>query len=97
MTILQEKMGATTQSAKVESLLRKVQPCQFGSYQEFMRALILESLSSTTLTFRELNCELFSINQVLFENVTREATAFFKLQSNKTQYSSIPDGPTTSY
>ena len=89
-------MGATTQSAKVQSLLSKVQPCQFCSYQEFMRALILETLANTTLTFRELNCELYSLNQDLFEKVTRETTAFCKLLSNKSQCS-LPDGPTSSH
>lgn len=45
----------TTQSTKLENLLRAIQPCQFASYQEFMRALQIEALSNSDFTFDQLN------------------------------------------
>ena len=44
-----------TPSTKLENLLRRVQPCKFASYQEFMRALQIEALSNSDFTFEELN------------------------------------------
>ena len=79
-------MGATTPSTKLEQLLKKVQPSQFGSYQEFIRSLMIESLANTSMTFDQLNYDLFALN--------RETTAFFKLLANK-QQCFLPDGPTT--
>ena len=88
-------MGAMTQSTKLETILKKVQPCKFGSYQEFIRAMIIETLANTGTSFDELNHELFMLNQNVFHQVTRETTAFFKLLSNK-QQCFLPDGPTSS-
>ena len=88
-------MGATTPSAKLENLLRKIQPWQFGSYQEFMRALMIETLANTSMTFDQLNYDLFALNREVFNHLNRETTAFFKLLANK-QQCFIPDGPTTS-
>ena len=45
----------TTQSTKLENLLRTIQPCQFASHQEFMRALQIEALSNSDFTFDQLN------------------------------------------
>lgn len=45
----------TTQSTKLENLLRTIQPCQFASYQEFMRALQIEALSNSDFMFDQLN------------------------------------------
>ena len=44
-----------TPCTKLENLLRRVQPCKFASYQEFMRALQVEALSNSDFTFEELN------------------------------------------
>ena len=85
-------MGATTPSTK--NLLRKIQPCQFASYQEFMRALMIETLANTNMTFDQLNYDLFALNREVFNHLNRETTAFFKLLANK-QQCFIPDGPTT--
>ena len=87
-------MGATTQSTKLEQLLRKIQPCQFASYQEFMRSLMIETLANTEMTFDQLNYDLFALNRELFHQLNREAISFFKLLANK-QQCFIPDGPTT--
>ena len=87
-------MGATTQSTKLEQLLKKVQPSQFGSYQEFIRALMIEALANTSMTFDQLNYDLFALNREVFHQVNRETTAFFKLLGNK-QPCFLPDGATT--
>ena len=86
---------AATQSTKLEQLLRKIQPCQFASYQEFIRALMIETLANTNMTFDQLNYDLFALNREVFHQVNRETTAFFKLLANK-QLCFLPDGPTTS-
>ena len=74
---------AATQSTKLEQLLRKIQPCQFASYQEFIRALMIETLANTSMTFDQLNYDLFALNREVFHQVNRETTAFFKLLANK--------------
>ena len=92
---LTERHGGTTPSTKLEHLLRKVQPRQFASYQEFIRALMIETLSNTSMTFDQLNYDLFALNREVFHQVNRETTAFFRLLTNK-QQCLLPDGPTTS-
>ena len=89
-------MGAMTPSTKLETILTKVQPCKFGSYQEFIRAAIIETLANTGMSFDTLNHELFMLNREVFHQVTRETTAFFKLLSNK-HHCLLPDGPTSSH
>ena len=69
---------ATTPSTKLENLLRRVQPCQFSSYKEFMRALMNEALGNTSFTFDQLNYDLYALNKELFNRLNRETTAFFK-------------------
>ena len=86
-------MGATTPSTKLDQLLKKVQPSQFASYHEFIRALMLEALADTDMTFDQLNYDLFALNREVFHRVNRETTAFFKLLANK-QQCFLPDGPT---
>ena len=86
---------AATQSTKLEQLLRKIQPCQFASYPEFIRALMIETLANTNMTFDQLNYDLFALNREVFHQVNRETTAFFKLLANK-QQCFLPDGPTAS-
>ena len=88
-------MGATTPSTKMDQLLRKVQPCQFASYSEFLRALIIETLAHTDMTFDQLNYNLFALNREVFHQVNKETTAFFKILASK-QQCFLPDGPTTS-
>ena len=88
-------MGAMTQSTKLESIFKKVQPCKFGSYQEFIRAVIIETLANTGTSFDDLNYELYALNREVFHQVSRETTAFFKLLSNKS-HGFFPDGPTSS-
>ena len=87
-------MRATTPSTKLEHLLRKVQPCQFASYQEFIRALMIETLAHTNMTFDQLNYDLFALNREVFHQVNKETTTFFKILANK-QQCFLPDGPTT--
>ena len=85
---------ATTSSTKLENVLRRVQPCQFSSYKEFMRALMIEALGNTSFTFDQLNYDLYALNKGLFNQLNRETTAFFKLLANK-QQAFIPDGAAT--
>ena len=58
----------TTPSTKLENLLRKIQPCQFASYQEFMRALQIEALSNCDFTFDQLNYDLYALNKEIFND-----------------------------
>ena len=51
-------MGATTPSTKMEQLLKKVQPCKFASYKEFIRALMIDALANTDMNFDQLNYNL---------------------------------------
>ena len=85
-------MGATTPCTNLEQLLRKVQPCQFASYQEFMRALMIETLAHTNMTFDQLNYDLFALNREIFHTLNKETTAFFKFLANK-RPDIISDGP----
>ena len=68
----------TTQSTKLENLLRTIQPCQFASYQEFMRALQIEALSNSDFTFYQLNYDLYALNKEIFQRLNKETTAFYK-------------------
>ena len=68
----------TTQSTKLENLLRTIQPCQFASYQEFMRALQIEALSNSDFTFDQLNYDLYALNKEIFQRLNKETTAFYK-------------------
>ena len=68
----------TTQSTKLENLLRTIQPCQFASYQEFMRALQIEALSNSDFPFDQLNYDLHALNKEMFQRLNKETTAFYK-------------------
>ena len=82
----------TTPSTKLENLLRRVQPCQFPSYQEFMRALLIEALGNSDFTFDQLNYDLYALNKELFHKLKKETTPFFKFLANK-RPDIISDGP----
>ena len=69
---------ATTSSTKLENLLRKIQPCKFSSYQEFMRALQIEALSNSDFTFDQLNYDLYALNKEIFQRLNKETTSFYK-------------------
>ena len=76
-------MGATTPSAKMEQLLKKVQPCKFASYKEFIRALMIDALANTDMNFDQLNYNLYELNREIFHQVNKETTAFYKFLANK--------------
>ena len=76
-------MGATTPSTKLQHLLRKVQPCQFASYKEFIRALMIEALGNSDMNFDQLNYNLYELNREIFHQVNKETTAFYKFLANK--------------
>lgn len=61
----------TTPSTKLENVLRRVQPCQFSSYQEFMRALLIEALGKSDFTFDQLNYDLYALNKELFNQLNK--------------------------
>lgn len=82
----------TTPSTKLENLLRRVQPCKFASYQEFMRALQIEALGNSDFTFDQLNYDLYALNKELFQRLNKETTAFFKFLAIK-RPDIISDGP----
>ena len=84
----------TTQSTKLDNLLRRVQPCQFSSYQEFMRALLIEALGNSDFTFDQLNYDLYTLNKELFNQLNKETIAFFKFLAIK-RPDIIPDGPSS--
>ena len=64
-----------TPSTEVDTLLRRMDPGQFFSYQEFMRGLILEAISGHDLTFDELNCQLYKLNKEIYEQLCQTALA----------------------
>ena len=68
----------TIPSTKLENLLRRVQPCKFASYQEFMRALQIEALSNSDFTFDQLNYDLYALNKEVFQRLNKETTVFYK-------------------
>ena len=76
-------MGATTPSTKMEQLLKKVQPCKFASYKEFIRALMIDALANTDMNFDQLNYNLYELNREIFHQVNKETTAFYKFLTNK--------------
>ena len=76
-------MGATTPSTKLQHLLRKIQPCQFASYKEFIRALMIEALGNSDMNFDQLNYNLYELNREIFHQVNKETTAFYKFLANK--------------
>ena len=67
-------------------------PGKFSSYKEFIRALLIDALANTNVTFDELNYDLYALNKEIFNELNRETTPFFKLLANK-QQAFIPDGP----
>ena len=76
-------MGATTPSTKLQHLLKKIQPCQFASYKEFIRALMIEALGNSDMNFDQLNYNLYELNREIFHQVNKETTAFYKFLANK--------------
>ena len=82
----------TTPSTKLENLLRRVQPCKFASYQEFMRALQIEALSNSDSTFEELNYDLYALNKEIFQRLNKETTAFYRFLAIQ-RPDIISDGP----
>ena len=82
----------TTPSTKLENLLRRVQPCRFASYQEFMRALQIEALSNSDFTFQELNYDLYDLNKEIFQRINKETTAFYRFLAIQ-RPDIISDGP----
>ena len=84
----------TTSSTKLENLLRRVQPSQFSSYQEFMRALLIEALGNSDFTFDQLNYDLYALNKELFNQLNKDTTVFFKFLAIK-RPDIIPDGPSS--
>ena len=76
-------MGATTPSTKLQHLLRKVQPCQFASYKEFIRALLIEALGNSDMNFDQLNYNLYELNREIFHQVNKETSAFYMFLANK--------------
>ena len=76
-------MGATTPSTKLQHLLKKVQPCQFASYKEFIRALMIEALGNSDMNFDQLNYNLYELNREIFLQVNKETSAFYTFLANK--------------
>ena len=85
-------MGATTPSTKLQHLLRKIRPCQFASYKEFIRALMIEALRNSDMNFDQLNCNLYEMNREIFHQVNKETSAFYMFLANK-RPDIISDGP----
>ena len=69
---------ATTQCTKMETLLKQMNPRKFSSYQEFIRALLIEALANTDFTFDELNYKLFALKREIYKQLNKETTAFYK-------------------
>ena len=76
-------MGATTPSTKLQHLLKKIQPCQFASYKEFIRALMIEALGNSDMNFDQLNYNLYELNREIFHQVNKETSAFYMFLANK--------------
>ena len=68
---------ATTPCTKMDTLLKKLDPGNFYIYKEFIRALLIEALANTELTFDELNYNLYVLNKDILNQVNKETTAFF--------------------
>ena len=85
-------MGATTPSTKLQHLLKKVQPCQFASYKEFIPALMIEALGNSDMNFDQLNYNLYELNREIFHQVNKETSAFYMFLANK-RPDIISDGP----
>ena len=85
-------MGATTTSTKLQHLLKKVQPCQFASYKEFIPALMIEALGNSDMNFDQLNYNLYELNREIFHQVNKETSAFYMFLANK-RPDIISDGP----
>ena len=76
----------------MENLLRRVQPCKFAPYKEFMRALQIEALSNSDFTFEELNYDLYALNKEIFQLLNKETTAFYRFLAIQ-RPDIISDGP----
>ena len=85
-------MGATTPSTKLQHLLKKVQPCQFAPYKEFIPALMIEALGNSDMNFDQLNYNLYELNREIFHQVNKETSAFYMFLANK-RPDIISDGP----
>ena len=82
----------TPPSTKLENLLRRVQPCKFASYQEFIRALQIEALSNSDFRFEELNYDLYALSKEVFQRLNKETTAFYGFMAIQ-RPDIISDGP----
>ena len=69
---------ATTPCTDMDMLLKKLDLGKFSSYQEFIRALLIEGLANTQFTFVYLNYNLYALNKEVFNQLNKETTAFFK-------------------
>ena len=68
---------ATTQSTEVDFLLRQFDHTRFSSYYEFMRAFILETLSTSDKSFDTLNYELQTVNRAIYERLCTTALSYY--------------------
>ena len=66
-----------------DTLLKKIDPGNFSSNKEFIRALLIEALANTDFTFGELNYNLYALNKEIFNQLNKETTAFFKFLHRK--------------
>ena len=66
-----------------DTLLKKMDPGNFSSNKEFIRALLIEALANTDFTFGELNYNLYALNKEIFNQLNKETTAFFKFLHRK--------------
>ena len=69
---------ATTPCTDMDMLLKKLDPAKFSSYQEFIRALLIEGLANTQFNFDEPNYNLCALNKEIFNQLNKETTALFK-------------------
>ena len=62
---------ATTQSTNLELLLQRLDPGNFSSYPAFIRAVLIEALANSDLTFDELNYQLYALNKDIFNQLNK--------------------------
>ena len=62
-------------------ILDTIEPSKFKTYQDFIRALILEGISGHHLTFDRLNNHLYTLNKEIYKDLCQTAIEYFEMHA----------------
>ena len=74
-------LNSSKMNTEIERLLARVDHTKFSTYKAFMRALILEAISSSNTTFDDFNCNLFRLNRDIYDELSETALVYFNMHA----------------